>query len=88
MENLMGKKGNKDFKKSKGLKKKRELNRAIKRCMMKINRWLRYQKEIEDGKRSSPKYRKRWDTARLEKHIKYLEKCSAKPSTKANKKFL
>jgi len=68
----MGKKQNKrDHKNSSGLRKLRAAGRAIRRLTMKINRWKRYQSEIENNKRHG--FVVRWNVSGLERHIKFLE---------------
>ena len=64
----------KDFKPSAGERKARRAARLIRQFKMKINRWKRYQAEIDAGKRKGKK--SRWETAGLEQQIKVLEKVS------------
>lgn len=66
-----GKKSKGNHKESSGLRKVRRIGRAIKRLDMKINRWKRYQKEIEAGEREGKK--QRWNTDGLEKHKTLLQ---------------
>lgn len=65
-------KGKSAYKLSSGRSKKRRARQRIARCMMKVSRWERYQKEIKTGKRKGDL--KRWDTAGLLRHITFLEK--------------
>jgi len=60
------------YTKSGGGIKKRRAQRTIRRWMMKIARWERYQEEIKTGLRQGDP--KRWDTAGLLRHIALLEK--------------
>ena len=65
------KKGSRKSRTSKGLARDRRIGRAIRRAEMKIRRWNRYKEEILAHRRRGDT--KRWDTAGLERHIKYLE---------------
>ncbi len=66
------KKGKGVFKASSGRSKKRKAQRTIRRYMMKVARWERYQSEIKAGSRRGKLGR--WDTAGLLRHIALLEK--------------
>lgn len=57
---------------SSGDRMKSEVRHQIRRLTMKVNRWKRYQGEVEANKKSGPVTR--WDTSGLEKQIKFLEK--------------
>ena len=72
----MGQKGNSKRKRtsrmSSGRRAKSRATRTIARLMLKMNRWERYVKEIECGKRKGPV--SRWNPSGIEKHISLLEK--------------
>ncbi len=67
----MSKHEKKESYQSSGKHKIAKITTKIRRLRMKVNRWKRYQDEIQNNKRSGTA--KRWDTAGLEKHITLLE---------------
>ena len=68
----MGKhKSKRDHKVSSGRHKFSRINKQLCRLKMKVARWERYQKEIEQSERKGSI--KRWDTAGLKRHIELLE---------------
>lgn len=69
---IMGKhKKKRDSATSSGKRKFARINRQMSRLRMKIKRWERYQKEIEQSERKASI--KRWDTSGLKKHMELLE---------------